>query len=71
MKQLSLIVGLIGLCAWNQVGVAARLPQMRVSVENSATHVQAKSVKRFADEIEQKLKIDPGLVDRISEILTD
>ncbi len=56
MKQLILFAGLIGLCAWNHVGVAARLPQMRISVENSATHVQAKSVKRFANEIRQKLK---------------
>lgn len=38
-------------CAWTQT-----LPLMRISVENNDRHVQARAVKRYADEIKKKLR---------------
>lgn len=35
---------------------AQTLPKMRISVENTETHFQTKAVKRFADDIREKLK---------------
>ena len=45
-----LIIGLKTAAAFAQV-----LPLMRISVENTDRHVQARAVKRFADEIREKL----------------
>ncbi|OGR09940.1 MAG: ABC transporter substrate-binding protein [Desulfobacterales bacterium RIFOXYA12_FULL_46_15] len=36
--------------------IAQNLPKMRISVENSETHVQTQAVKRFSDELGKKLE---------------
>ena len=34
------------------------LPKMRISIENSDTHVQTQAIKKFAENLKQKLKDD-------------
>lgn len=56
MKSLILVAGMVLLISGSHAVLAASLPQMRISVENSEVHVQTIAVKRFATEIRQKLK---------------
>jgi TRAP-type C4-dicarboxylate transport system substrate-binding protein len=41
---------------WAAAALAQTLPLMRISVENSDRHVQTRAVRRFADEIRERLR---------------
>jgi TRAP-type C4-dicarboxylate transport system substrate-binding protein len=56
MKPNRWVVVVIILYLWAPAAPAKNLPLMRISVENSDTHVQTTAVKRFADELAQKLQ---------------
>ncbi|WP_022666179.1 TRAP transporter substrate-binding protein DctP [Desulfospira joergensenii] len=55
MKNLCILLFiLLSLCASS--AIAAQLPIMRISVENTKTHVQTQAVKRFSDDLRNRLK---------------
>jgi len=56
MKRYVFITAVLILSLWAVAAVAQGIPLMRISVENTDSHVQAQAVKRFADEITEKLR---------------
>lgn len=56
MNRYFLIGITLTIMAWFTVASAQMLPLMRISVENTDRHVQTQAVKRYADEIREKLQ---------------
>lgn len=56
MKRCVWVMAVLIVSLWAAAVSAQTLPKLRISVENTDTHVQTRAVQRFADEIGEKLK---------------